>query len=68
MLQGPKRNVKLERSGGLDHLVGGEERCVFPGLLSPGSVDGGYCRIDNVNIERRTSGFRSGVHDRHVTG
>ena len=29
LLKRPKGNVKLERSGGLDDLVGGEERCVF---------------------------------------
>ena len=51
MLKGPAGNVKLECSGGLDYLVGGEERSVFPALLTPGSVDGGYCRIDNVDIE-----------------
>ena len=51
MLKGPKGNVKLERSGGLDFLVGGEERCVFPALLTPGSVDGGFCRIDDVDID-----------------
>ena len=39
MLKGPKGNVKLERSGGLDCLVGGEEGCVFPALLTLGSVD-----------------------------
>ena len=41
MLKGPRGNVKLERSGGLDYLVGGEEQCVFPAFLAPGSVDGG---------------------------
>ena len=50
-LRGPRGNVKLERSCGLDYLVGGEEQCVFPALLTPGSVDGGYCRTDNVDIE-----------------
>ena len=43
--------MKLERSGGLDYLVGGEGQCVFPALLTPGSVYGGYCRVDNVDIE-----------------
>ena len=43
--------MKLERSGGLDYLVGGERQCVFPALLTPGSVDAGYCRVDNVDIE-----------------
>ena len=56
MLKGPAGNVKLERSGGLDHLVGGEERSAFPSLLTPGSVDGGYCRIDNVDIEHLRGG------------
>ena len=68
VLKGPKGNVKLERSVGLDYLVGGEEWCVFPALLTPGSVDGGNCRAENVDIEhvRTTSGVRSGVHDMHV--
>ena len=35
MLKRPRGTVKLERSGGLDYLVGGEERCVFPALLTP---------------------------------
>ena len=39
MLKGPKENVKLERSGGVDYLVGGEEQCVFRALLTPCSVD-----------------------------
>ena len=47
----PAGNVKLECSGGLDYLVGGEVRSAFPALLKPGSVDGSYCRIDNVDIE-----------------
>ena len=42
MLKWPAGNVKLERSGGLDYLVGGEERSAFPALLTPGTVDGGY--------------------------
>ena len=29
VLRGPKGNVKLERSGGLDYLVSGQEQCVF---------------------------------------
>ena len=29
VLKGPKGDVKLERAGGLDYLVGGEEQCVF---------------------------------------
>ena len=56
MLKGPRGNVKLERSGGLDHLVGFEEQCVFPALLTPGSVDGGYGRVDNVDIEHLRGG------------
>ena len=56
VLKGPTGNVKLERSGGLDYLVGGEERFAFPALLTPGSVDGGYCRIDNVDIEHLRGG------------
>ena len=51
VLKGSNGTVKLERSGGLDYLVGGEERSAFPALLTPGSVDGGHCRIDNVDIE-----------------
>ena len=39
-----------------DYLVGGEERCVLPALLTPGSVDRGYCRIDNVDIEHLRGG------------
>ena len=54
--KGPRGNVKLERSGGLDYLVGGEEQCVFLALLTPGSVDGGYCRVDNVDIEHLRGG------------
>ena len=34
VLKGPTGNVKLERSGGLDYLVGGEERSAFPALLT----------------------------------
>ena len=56
VLKGPAGNVKLERSGGLDYLVGGEERSAFPALLTPRSVDGGYCRIDNVDIEHLRGG------------
>ena len=52
MLKGPNGNAKLERPGGLDYFVGGgEERSAFPAVLTPGSVDGGYCRKDNVDIE-----------------
>ena len=54
--KGPRGNVKLERSGGLDYLVGGEGQRVFPALLTPGSVDGGYCRVDNVDIEHLRGG------------
>ena len=50
VLKGPRGHVKLELLGGLDHLVG-EEQCVFPALLTPGSVDGGCCRTGNVDIE-----------------
>ena len=50
-LKGRRGNVKLERSGGLDHLVGGEGQHVFRALLTPGSVDGGYCRVDDVDME-----------------
>ena len=42
--------MKLERPGGLDYLVGGEGQHVFPALLTHGSVDGGYCRVDNVDM------------------
>ena len=41
--KGPRGNVKLERSDGLE--------CVFLALLTPGSVDGGYCRVDDVDVE-----------------
>ena len=34
VLKGPTGNVFLERSGGLDYLVGGEERSAFPALLT----------------------------------
>ena len=54
--KGRKGNVKLERPSGVDYLVGREERCVFPALLMPGSVDGGYCRMDNVDIEHLCGG------------
>ena len=47
--------VKLERSGGLDYLVGGEEQCLFS-CFTPGSVDGSHCRIDNVDIEHLRGG------------
>ena len=29
---------------------------LFPALLTPGSVDEGYCRIDNVDIEHLRGG------------
>ena len=48
--------MKLERSGGLDYLVGGEEQHVFPALLTHGSVDGSYCRVDNVDMEHLRGG------------
>ena len=51
VLKGPRGNVKLERSGGLDYLVGGEGQRVYPALLTHGSVDGGHCRVDNVDME-----------------
>ena len=56
VLKEPRGNVKLERTGGLDYLVGGEGHCVFPALLTPGSVDGGYCRVNNVDIEHVRGG------------
>ena len=56
VLKGSGGNVQLERSGGLDYLVGGEERSPFPALLTPGSVDGGYCCTDNVDIEHLRGG------------
>ena len=56
VLKGPRGNVRLERSGDLDYLVGGEGQRVFPALLTPGSVDGGYCRVDNVDIEHLRGG------------
>ena len=55
VLKGPRGNVKLERSGGLDYLVEGQR--FFPALLTPGSVDGGYCRVDNVDIEHLRGGY-----------
>ena len=56
--QRSKRIVKLERSGGLDYLVGsGEERSAFPrDSHTCLSVDGRYCRINNMSIEH----FRGG--------
>ena len=57
VLKGPKGNVKLERSGGLDYLD----------VL--GSVDGVYCRTDNVDIDHLRGGhleFHPGVHEMHV--
>ena len=48
--------MKLERSGGLGYLVGGEGQCVFHALLTPGSADGGYCRVENVDIEHLRGG------------
>ena len=56
MLKGLRGHVKLERSGGLDYFVGGEGHCVFHALFTPGSVDGGYCRVDNVDIEHLRGG------------
>ena len=56
VLKGPRGNVRLERSGGLDYLVGNEEQRVFPALLTPGSVDRGYCRVDNVDVEHLRGG------------
>ena len=64
VLKGPRGNVKLERSGGLAYLVGGEGQHVFPALLKHGSVDGGYCRVD-VDMEHLRA-VRSRVHDVHV--
>ena len=49
--------MKLERSGGLDCLVGGgEERSAFLAILTPGSVNGRYCRMDNLSIEHVREG------------
>ena len=56
VLTRPNGIVKLERSGGLDQLVGGEGQYVLPALLTPGSVDGGYRRVDNVDIEHLRGG------------
>ena len=57
VLKGPSGKLKLECLGGLDYLVGGgEERSAFPALLTPGSVDGVYCRFDNVDIEKLRGG------------
>ena len=39
---GRKTHRAIEKLVRLDYLVGGEERSVFPALLTPGSVDGGY--------------------------
>ena len=51
VLKGPRGSVRLDRSGGLDYLVGGEAQRFFLALLTPGSVERGYCRVDNVDIE-----------------
>ena len=48
--------MRFERSGGLDYLVGGEGQHVFPALLTHGSVDGGYCSVDNVDMEHLRGG------------
>ena len=57
VLEGPRGNVKLERSGGLDYLVvGGEGQHVFSALLSHGSVDGSYCRVGIVDMEHLRGG------------
>ena len=61
VLKGLAGNVKLERSGGLDYLVGGEERSAFPALLTPGSFDGGDCRIDNVDIDHLRGGIWNSI-------
>ena len=53
VLKGPKGNGKLERSV---WTTSPAERCVFPALLTPGSVDGGYCRTDNVDVEHLRGG------------
>ena len=55
VLKGPRGNVELGRSGVLDYF-GGEEQCVFPALLTPGSVGGSYCRMDNNDIEHMRGG------------
>ena len=68
VLRGPKGNVKVEMTGGVDYLVGGEEQSRKT-LLTPESADGGHRRIDNVDIEHVRGGhleFDSGVHDMHV--
>ena len=57
------------RSGGLDYLVGGEVRSAVPAVLTPGSVDEGHCRINNVDSEHLrggTPGIRSSVDDMDV--
>ena len=56
VLKGPRGNVKLERSGGLDYLVEDEGQHVFPALLTYRSVDGSYCRVDNVDMEHLRGG------------
>ena len=48
--------MKLERSCGLDYLIGGEGQHVFPALLTHGSVGGDYCRVDKVDIEHLRGG------------
>ena len=56
VLNGRRGNVKLERSGGLHYLIGGEGQRVFPAWLTPSSVDGGYCRVDKLDIEHLRGG------------
>ena len=46
--KGPNGNVKLENYGGLDSS---SAAAFYPAMLAPGSVDGGYCRMDNMSIE-----------------
>ena len=70
VVKGSNGTVKLDSSGGLDYLVGGEERSAFPAWLTTGSVDGGHCRIDNVDIKHLRGGHLefdpSRVHDMHA--
>ena len=46
--KGPNGNVQLERYGALDSS---SAVAFYQSMLAPGSVDGGYCRMDNMSIE-----------------
>ena len=56
-LRGPGGEARLERSGGLDYLVGGnDEVAAHPALLMSGTVEGGYLRKDLVDVEQSRGG------------